>query len=74
MLSSLFQKTLPERNDGLADHVPILPAARAPTSSAQSKNSRKYPSAPYLTAPKAVWLHNKNLSFCGQAVSPKKKS
>ena len=72
MLSSLFQKTLPERNDGLADHVPILPVARAPTSSAQSKNSRKYPSAFHLTAPKAIWLHNKNLSFYGQAVCPKK--
>jgi hypothetical protein len=72
MLSSLFLKTLPERNDALADHAPILLAARAPTSLARSKNSRRYPSPPYLTAPKAVWLHNKIFHSTARPCRPKK--
>lgn len=64
MLLSLSLKTLPEGNNGLTDHDAILPVTSVPTSAARSKNSRKYPSSPYVTAVRAVWLHNKTLSFC----------
>jgi len=60
MLFSLSLKTLPGGSNRMTDHDAILPVARAPTSRARSKNSRKYPSPSYLTAARAVWLHNKN--------------
>jgi hypothetical protein len=72
MLPPLSPRTLSEGNDGLARHDAILPVARARTSAARSKNSRKYPSPPYLTAAKVVWLHEKNLSLIGRAVRAKK--
>jgi hypothetical protein len=73
MLFSLSLKTLPGGSNRMTDHDAIRPAARAPTSEARSKNSRKYPFPSYLTAARAVWLHKKILSF-DRPGRPHKKS